>query len=65
MKSEFRKLIHAAAKLNFTYKGVTGKNHHIFEHSSGKKITASQTPGCPYAYKNALRDMQRITEGRW
>lgn len=66
MAGDFRKLLKEAKKLNFIYEGVTGTNHHRFRHAgTGKKVIAAQTPSCPYAWRNALRDMQKIVKGEW
>ena len=54
-----RRLIEAARDLGFVVH-VGGSGHLRFEHPhTGRAVTASATPRCPYAYQHALRDLRK------
>lgn len=59
MADDLRKLIRNAQILGFAYSGRTGRGHHIFVHSSGKRITTSSTPSDVHSWTNAIKDMER------
>lgn len=56
-----RDLARKAAELGFEYEYLRG-GHIRFKHPLGGMVTASATPSCPFALKNALGDLRRAVK---
>lgn len=52
-------LIAAAKDMGFRYDGISSRGHLRFRREGCPLVTASATPGCPFALKNALADLRR------
>src|SRR6201999_1896089 len=56
-----RKFVTEAKKLGFTFQGQSNSSHLSFINADGIRYTSALTPSCPHAWKNALRDMEKIS----
>lgn len=61
MAKNARELKANAKQLGFTYLGQNGKNHHQFVNADGVRVNASLSPSDRNAWKNTIRDMERIS----